>query len=96
MLKYSLIFDNNEEKEITTLNELIINEKEINDMSLSMYGYIDPCILERTYLIKKILIDIENKIKFSMKDKDYYVLEDHSIIEKIDMGDKVVGIKVEI
>ncbi len=96
MLKYSLIFDNNEEKEITTLNELIINEKEINDMSLSMYGYIDPCILERTYLIKKILIDIENKIKFSMKDKNYYVLEDHSIIKKIDMGDKVVGIKVEI
>lgn len=96
MLKYKLIFDNNEEKEITTLNELIINEKEINDMSLNMYGYIDPCILERTYLIKKILIDIENKIKFSMKDRDSCVLKDHSIIEKIDMGDKVVGIKVEI
>ncbi len=96
MLKYKLIFDNNEEKEITTLNELIINEKEINNMSLNMYGYIDPCILERTYLIKKILIDIENKIKFSMKDRDSCVLKDHSIIEKIDMGDKVVGIKVEI
>ena len=96
MLKYKLIFDNNEEKEITTLNELIINEKEINNMSLDMYGYIDPCILERTYLIKKILIDIENKIKFSMKDRDSCVLKDHSIIEKIDMGDKVVGIKVEI
>lgn len=96
MLKYKLIFDNNEEKEINSLSELVIREKEINDMSLSLYGYKDPCILERTYLIKRALLEIESKIKFSIKDKKSCVLEDNSIFEKFDMGDKVVGIKVEL
>lgn len=96
MLKYKLIFDNNEEKEIKSLSELIISENEINDMSLSLYGYEDPCILERTYLIKRALLEIESKIKYSIKDRKSCVLEDLSIFEKIDMGDKVVGIKVEI